>query len=256
VRDVQSGPPLGPSRSKGSEAGCRLSSSSRRRSKCPTPRFIRGGRAAGRRRSVPNGDSRREGVAESSRSTRARRGSVDVSVVKFGDLLGSKRRSKPSKMSYRSAPLRTCFPTASGRQSFPGRPGSPGSAETRTTLGPNPIALPRAADQTPGLSQAVDEVTSSKTRSDQQKPTVAGRRTPSTERPSISQLSAAPWMSGTAPVGLSVTCSVPKIHRDGSHGRQPSRRRLRAHAATNRRFQLHAYRNGFIYDTRSSGKRV
>ena len=168
MRDVQSGPPLGPSRSKGSEAGCRLSSSSRRRSKCPTPRFVRGGRAAGRRRSVPNGDSRREGVAESSRSTRARRGSVDVSVVKFGDLLSSKRRSKPSKMSDRSASLRTCFPTASGRQSFPGRPGSPGSAETRTTLGPNPIALPRAAGQTLGLSQAVDEVTSSKTRSDQQ----------------------------------------------------------------------------------------
>jgi len=84
VRDVQSGPPLGPSRSKGSEAGCRLSSGSSRRSKCPPPRFVRGGRAAGRRRSVPNGDSRRVGVAESSRSTRARRGNVDVSVVMFG----------------------------------------------------------------------------------------------------------------------------------------------------------------------------
>jgi hypothetical protein len=81
VRDVQSGPPLGPSRSKGSEAGCRLPSSSRR-SKCP-PRFVRGRRAAERRRSVPNGDSRRVGVAESSRSTRARRGSVDVSVVMY-----------------------------------------------------------------------------------------------------------------------------------------------------------------------------
>jgi hypothetical protein len=56
VRDVQSGPPLGPSRSKGSEAGCRLWSGSSR-SKCPPPRFVQGGRAAGRRRSVPNGDS-------------------------------------------------------------------------------------------------------------------------------------------------------------------------------------------------------
>ena len=41
VRDVQSGPPLGPSRSKGSEAGCRLWSSSRRRSKCRSPRLVR-----------------------------------------------------------------------------------------------------------------------------------------------------------------------------------------------------------------------
>lgn len=89
VRDVQSGPPLGPSRSKGSEAGCWLSSGSSMRSKCPPRRFVPGGRAAERRRSVPNGDSRRVDVAESSRSTRARRGSVDVSVVMFGDLRGS-----------------------------------------------------------------------------------------------------------------------------------------------------------------------
>jgi hypothetical protein len=85
VRDVQSGPPLGPSRSKGSEAGCRLSLSSSKRSKCPPPRFVREDRATRRRRSVPNGDSRRVGVAESSRSTRARRGSVDVSEVMFGE---------------------------------------------------------------------------------------------------------------------------------------------------------------------------
>jgi hypothetical protein len=84
LRDVQSGPPLGPSSSKGSEAGCRLSSGSSRRSKCAPPRFVRGGRAAGRRRSVPNGDSRRVSGAESSRSRRARRGSVDVSVGMFG----------------------------------------------------------------------------------------------------------------------------------------------------------------------------
>jgi hypothetical protein len=81
VREVQSGPPLGPSRSKGSKAGCRLWSGSRGRSKCPPPRFVRGGRAAGRRRSIPNGESRRV-----SRSTRARRGRVDVSVGIFGDL--------------------------------------------------------------------------------------------------------------------------------------------------------------------------
>jgi hypothetical protein len=85
VREVQSGPPLGPSRSKGSEAGCRLSSDSSRGSKCPPPRFLRRGGAAGRRRSVLNGDSRRIGVAESSRSRRARWGSVDVSVGMFGE---------------------------------------------------------------------------------------------------------------------------------------------------------------------------
>jgi hypothetical protein len=146
----QSGPPLGPNRSKGSEAGCRLSSGSSRRSKCPPPRFVRGGRAAGRRRSVPNGDSRRVGVAESSRSTRARRGSVDVSVVMFGDLLGSKRRSKPSKMSDRSASLRRCFKTASGRKSFPRVGGIPqDQPETRTTLDLIQSRFARAAGQTP-----------------------------------------------------------------------------------------------------------
>jgi hypothetical protein len=54
----------------------------------------------------------------------------------IGDLLGSKRRSRPSKMSDRSASLRRCFTTASGRKSFPRSAGSPGSAETRTALGP------------------------------------------------------------------------------------------------------------------------
>jgi hypothetical protein len=53
----------------------------------------------------------------------------------LGDLLGSKRQSKPSNMSDRSASLRSCLTTASGRQSFPRSAGSPGSAETRTTLG-------------------------------------------------------------------------------------------------------------------------
>ena len=52
-----------------------------------------------------------------------------------GELLGSKRRSKPSKMSDRSASLRRLFTTASGRESFPRSAGSPGSAQTRTTLG-------------------------------------------------------------------------------------------------------------------------
>jgi hypothetical protein len=37
----------------------------------------------------------------------------------LGDLLGSKRRSKPLKMADRSASLRKCFTTASGRESFP-----------------------------------------------------------------------------------------------------------------------------------------
>ena len=121
VRDVQSGPPLGPSRSKGSEAGCWLSSGSSIRSKCPPRRFVPGGRAAERRRSVPNGDSRRVDVAESSRSTRARRGSVDVSVVMFGDLRGT-TAVEAVKMSDQSASLRRCFTTASGRESFPSRP--------------------------------------------------------------------------------------------------------------------------------------
>ena len=153
VRDVQSGPPLGPSRNKGSEAGCRLSSGSSKRSKCPPPRFVRGGRAAGRRPSVPNGDSRRVSVVESSRSTRARRGSVDVSVVMFGDLLARKRQSKPSKMSDRSASLRRCSTTASGRESFPRSAGSPGSAETTRHARCHPIAchvLRVAADRRSG----------------------------------------------------------------------------------------------------------
>jgi len=88
VRDAQSGPPLGPSKSNGSEAGCRLSLGIRRWSKCPPPRFFGVGRSAERRRRVPDGDSWRVGVAEPSCSTRARRGNVDVSVVIFwGDPL-------------------------------------------------------------------------------------------------------------------------------------------------------------------------
>jgi hypothetical protein len=121
MRDVQSGPPLGPSRSKGSEACCRLSSGSSRRSKCPSPGFVRRGRAAGRRRSVPNGDSRPADVAESSRSTRARRGSVVVSVVMFGDLFGSKRRLKPSNMSDRRASSRICSQRHPAGSHSPGR---------------------------------------------------------------------------------------------------------------------------------------
>jgi hypothetical protein len=124
VRDVQSGPPLGPSRSKGSEAGCRLSSGSSIRSKCPPPRFLRGGRAARRRWSVPNGDSRRVGVAESSPSTRARRGSVDVLVVIFWGTFSVANGGRSRQMSDRSASLRRCFTTASGRESFPRSAGS------------------------------------------------------------------------------------------------------------------------------------
>jgi hypothetical protein len=86
----------------------------------------------------------------------------------YGEPSSSKRRSKPSKMSDRSASSRRCSTTASGRESFPRSAGSPGSAETPTTLGPIQIALVRAAGQTPNLNQAVDQVTSSKTRSDQQ----------------------------------------------------------------------------------------
>jgi hypothetical protein len=78
----------------------------------------------------------------------------------LGNLLGSKRRSKPSKTSDRSASLRTCFPTASGRQSFPRSAGSAASAQTRTTLGSS-VPLPRVAGQSPSLSHAVDEVTGS-----------------------------------------------------------------------------------------------
>jgi hypothetical protein len=163
VREVQSGPPLGPSRSKGSEGGCRLSPGSSRRSKCAPPRFVRAGRAAGRQRSLPNGDSRRVGLAESSRSTRARRGSVDVSEVMFGDLLASKRRSKPSKMSDWSASLRTCFPTASGRQSFPQLGRIPKISRSISSNRARPGRRPE-----PSLSHAVDEVTGSTARADQQ----------------------------------------------------------------------------------------
>ena len=98
MRDAQSGPPLGPSRSNGSEAGCRLPSGIRRWSNCPAPRFVGVGRAAGWLRRVPDCDSRRVGVAEPSCSTRARRGNVDVSVVMFrGTSSVTNRRSKPSK---------------------------------------------------------------------------------------------------------------------------------------------------------------
>jgi hypothetical protein len=160
VRDVQSGPPLGPSRSNGSEAGCRLPSGIRRRSKCPPPRFVRVGGAAGRRRRpVPDSDSRRVGVADPSCSTRARRGSVDVSVVMlWGDLFGSKRRSKPSEMSDRSASLRTCSTTASGRDSFPGPP-DPRDRLKHAPRSVPPIAPARAAGQTTSSAKRSDEVT-------------------------------------------------------------------------------------------------
>jgi hypothetical protein len=131
VRDVQSGPPLGPSRSKGSEAGCRLSSGSSRRSKCP-PRFVRGCRAAGRRGSVPNGDSRRVGVAKSSRSTRARRGSVDVSMVMFGAFsVANGGRGRQGVRLERVVARAFCNGIRQGIIP-PGSAGSPGSAETRT----------------------------------------------------------------------------------------------------------------------------
>ena len=137
MRDAQSGPPLGPSRSNGSEAGCRLSSGIRRRSKCPPPRFVGVGRSAGRLRRVPDRDSWRVSVAEPSSSTRARRGNVDVSVVIFwGDLFGSKRRSTPSK-DVRSERIVAYLLYNDIRQGLiPRSAGSPGSGETRTSLGP------------------------------------------------------------------------------------------------------------------------
>jgi hypothetical protein len=156
VRDVQSGPPLGPSRSKGSEAGCRLWSGSSSRSQCPRPRFVR---AAGRRRSAPNGDSRRVGVAESSRSTRARRGRVDVSVGMFGGLLGSKRHSKPSRCQIGA---RRCV---GALQRHPAGSHSPGRPDLQDQLKHPPRSVPAnrarpVAGQTPSLRPVVDEVSS------------------------------------------------------------------------------------------------
>jgi hypothetical protein len=126
VRDVQSGPPLGPSRSKGSEAGCQLSSSSSRRSKCPPPRFVRGGRAAGRRRSVPNGDSRCVSVAKSSRSTRARRGSVDVSVVIFSGTFSVTNGGRSRQRCQIGGRVVACSVTHPAGSQFPRSAGSPG----------------------------------------------------------------------------------------------------------------------------------
>jgi hypothetical protein len=137
VREVQSGPPLGPSRSKGSEAGCRLSSDSSRGSKCPPPRFLRRGRAAGRRRSVLNGDSRRIGVAESSRSRRARWGSMDVSVGMFGEPSRWQTALEAVKSQIRA---RRCVRVHNGIR-LPVIPQVGRifrSAERRTTLGPIP----------------------------------------------------------------------------------------------------------------------
>ena len=147
------------------------------------------------------------------------------------DILGSKRRSKPSKMSDRSASLRRRSTTASGRESFPRSAGSPGSAETPTTLGPRPIALARAAGQTPSLSQAVDEVTGSKTNSDQQKPTVAGRRTPSTTN---SRRSAHAVNNQQSPIGARRQLNGPRSASSappvdaGNHSRRSLRHVLRA----------------------------
>ena len=119
--------------------------------------------------------------------------------------------SKPSKMSDRSASLRRCSTTASGRESFPRSAGSPGSAETHTTLGHIQSRSPGPPARHPAFSQAVDEVTGSKTRSDQQE--TNGRRSAhAVSETALDQpAQRRPWM-GTAPLGL----HVPTATRPGS----------------------------------------
>jgi hypothetical protein len=70
-------------------------------------------------------------------------------------------------MSDRSASLGRCFTTASGRQSFPQVGQIPRISRKTHHARSHPIVLARAAGQTSRLSQAVDEVTGSKTHSDQ-----------------------------------------------------------------------------------------
>jgi hypothetical protein len=157
----------------------------------------------------------------------------------LGDLLGSKRRSKPLKMADRSASLRKCFTTASGRESFP-----------------------RSADPQDQLKHAPHSVSSSRPagRPDTQ-PLPSGRRSDrqqDPQRPARNQQSPVgaprqlngPRSASSAPpvdVGnRSRRCLCHVVGAEESigtaHGRQQSRRRLRAHAATNRRFQLHSFR--------------
>ena len=114
-------------------------------------------------------------------------------------------------MSDRSASLRRCSTTASGRESFPRSAGSPGSAETHTTLGHIQSRSPGPPARHPAFSQAVDEVTGSKTRSDQQE--TNGRRSAHTVSETALDQPAQrrPWM-GTAPLRL----HVPTATRPGS----------------------------------------
>jgi hypothetical protein len=72
-------------------------------------------------------------------SRRALRGRVGAAWMYgwacLGNLLASNGGRSRQKMSDRSASLRRCSRTASGRKSFPRSAGSPGSAETHATLG-------------------------------------------------------------------------------------------------------------------------
>ena len=115
----------------------------------------------------------------------------------LGNLLGSKRRCGRSRQRCQIG-ARRCVGVYNGiRQGVipQGRPDPQDQLNTYHARS-HPIALARAAGQTPGLSlsQAVDEVTGSTAHSDQQETNSRGSHMPSTERPSISQLSAAPWM--------------------------------------------------------------
>jgi hypothetical protein len=123
-------------------------------------------------------------VSPSRRALRGRAGAAWMyQWACMGDLLGSKRRSKPSKMSDRTASLRRCCVTASGRESFPSRPDPPGSAETGTTLGPLQSRSPgRWPDTQPQPSSRRSD--RRQDRSDQQE-TNRRRSAASTRRPSI-----------------------------------------------------------------------
>jgi hypothetical protein len=82
---------------------------------------LRSGRPSGRAAAV--GSERRLSTCGRGRvvafyeGASGQRGCIGGHVLR--DLFGSKRRSKPSKMSDRSASLRRCLTTASGRESFP-----------------------------------------------------------------------------------------------------------------------------------------
>jgi hypothetical protein len=137
------------------------------------------------------------------------------------------------------------FRTASGRKSFPqlGRIPKISRSISSNRAGPGrrPDTQPQPSSRRRDTQQ--DPQRSARPAAISKKPTVAGRRTPAAERPSISQLSTARGCGEPLPQVSLSGAPCRKIYRDDSHGRQQSRRRLPSDAATNC-CQLHSYRNG------------